>query len=32
VMPIIGAALAGFVYRTLFEGDVEKPPISGRPT
>ena len=32
VMPILGAALAGFVYRTLFEGDVEKPPISGRQT
>lgn len=32
VMPIVGAGLAGFVYRTLFEGDVEKPPISGRPT
>lgn len=32
VMPIVGAALAGFVYRSLFEGDAEKPPITGRPT
>jgi aquaporin Z len=32
VMPIIGAGLAGFVYKTLFEPDAEKPPISGRPT
>jgi aquaporin Z len=32
VMPIIGAALAGFVYRFVFEGDAEKPPITGRPT
>jgi aquaporin Z len=31
VMPIIGAALAGFVYRVMFEGE-EKPPITGRPT
>jgi aquaporin Z len=31
VMPIVGAALAGFVYKTLFEVDA-KPPISGRPT
>ena len=30
VMPIIGAALAGFIYRTVFEGDAEKPPITGR--
>lgn len=32
VMPILGAAVAGFVYRSVFEGDVEKPPITGRPT
>lgn len=32
VMPIAGAALAGFVYRTIFEVDDDKPPISGRPT
>lgn len=32
VMPIIGAALAGFIYRSLFEVDAaEKPPITGRP-
>ena len=32
VMPIIGAALAGFVHRAVFEGDAGKPPITGRPT
>lgn len=32
VMPIIGAALAGFVHRAVFEGDASKPPITGRPT
>jgi aquaporin Z len=32
VMPIVGAALAGFVYKMVFEGDVEKPPITGRAT
>jgi aquaporin Z len=33
VMPIIGAALAGVVYRTLFEADeAAPPPITGRPT
>ncbi|MFC4311271.1 aquaporin Z [Steroidobacter flavus] len=30
VMPIIGAALAGVVYKTIFEQE-EKPPITGRP-
>jgi aquaporin Z len=33
VMPIIGAALAGVVYKMVFEeGEAEKPPITGRPT
>ena len=33
VMPIIGAALAGVVYRTIFEADdASLPPITGRPT
>lgn len=32
VMPIVGAAIAGFVYKTLFEVDANKPPVSGRPT
>lgn len=32
VMPIIGAALAGFVYRSVFEGEIEKPPLTGRQT
>jgi aquaporin Z len=28
--PIVGAAVAGFAYRLLLEGDVAEPPISGR--
>jgi aquaporin Z len=32
VMPIVGAAIAGLVYKTLFEVDANKPPVSGRPT
>lgn len=33
VMPIVGAALAGVVYKTIFEVEDEiKPPITGRPT
>lgn len=32
VCPIVGAAIAGFVYRTLFEGERVEPPITGRPT
>jgi aquaporin Z len=33
VMPIVGAALAGFVYKTLFEAeDASLPPVTGRPT
>ena len=31
VMPIVGAALAGLIYKTVFEADADKPPISGRP-
>jgi aquaporin Z len=30
VAPIIGALIAGFIYRTLFETDQPEPPISGR--
>jgi aquaporin Z len=30
VLPIVGAALAGFAYKTVFEGEA-KPPITGRP-
>jgi aquaporin Z len=30
VMPIIGAALAGVVYKTIFEAE-EQPPVTGRP-
>ncbi len=30
LMPIVGAAVAGFAYRALFEGDVAKPPVTGR--
>jgi aquaporin Z len=32
VMPIVGAAIAGLVYKALFEVDANKPPVSGRPT
>ena len=28
--PILGAALAGIAYRTIFEGPVTEPPITGR--
>jgi aquaporin Z len=28
--PLVGAALAGFVYKSLLEGDVAEPPITGR--
>ena len=30
VAPIIGALIAGFVHRALFEGDVHEPPVTGR--
>src|SRR5664279_3754967 len=30
VAPIIGAAIAGFVYRLLLEGDVVEPAVTGR--
>lgn len=30
-MPIVGAALAGFAYKTIFEVEAHKPPVSGRP-
>jgi aquaporin Z len=30
VAPIIGAAIAGVVYRGLLEGDVAEPPVTGR--
>jgi aquaporin Z len=30
VAPIIGALIAGFVYRALFEGDVQEPQVTGR--
>jgi aquaporin Z len=32
VFPLIGAAVAGFVYRAVFEGTRLEPPITGRPT
>jgi len=28
--PVIGAVLAGFVYRAVLEGPVEEPPVTGR--
>jgi aquaporin Z len=30
VAPIIGALIAGFLYRVVFEGDRQEPPVSGR--
>jgi len=30
VAPIIGALIAGFVHRALFEGDVHEPQVTGR--
>ena len=30
IAPIVGAAIAGFVYKTLLEGDAEAPPVTGR--
>jgi aquaporin Z len=30
VAPIVGAVLAGFVYRLFLEGDVSEPPVTGR--
>ena len=32
LFPLLGGAVAGFVYRTLFEAALVEPPISGRPT
>ena len=30
VAPIVGAAIAGFTYRTVLEGEAEQPPVTGR--
>jgi aquaporin Z len=30
VFPLLGAAVAGFVYKGLFEGPRQEPPVSGR--
>ena len=30
VAPVIGAALAGLVYRAILEGPIEAPPVTGR--
>lgn len=32
VMPIVGAAMAGFTYKFVLEGDRVDPPVSGRKT
>ena len=32
VFPLVGAAVAGFVYRTLFQGPNPEPPVTGRHT
>jgi len=29
--PLVGAALAGFAYKTILEGSVVEPPVTGRP-
>ncbi len=31
IAPLLGAAAAGFTYKTLLEGPVEAPPVTGRP-
>jgi aquaporin Z len=31
VFPLVGAVIAGFVYRTVFEGPRSEPPVTGRP-
>ena len=31
IAPLLGAAVAGFTYKTLLEGPVEAPPVTGRP-
>jgi aquaporin Z len=28
--PVLGAAIAGFVYKAVLEGDIEEPPVTGR--
>jgi aquaporin Z len=30
VAPIVGAAIAGFFYRSVLEGEPEPPPVTGR--
>jgi aquaporin Z len=30
IAPLIGAVIAGFTYKTLLEGEWEKPPVTGR--
>ena len=30
IAPVIGAAMAGFVYKSLLEGPQEEPPVTGR--
>jgi len=30
VAPVIGAAIGGFTYKTVLEGPVEEPPVTGR--
>ena len=32
IAPIIGAAIAGFTYKAVLEGEHVKPPVVGRPT
>jgi aquaporin Z len=30
IAPIVGAAIAGFFYRSVLEGEAEAPPVTGR--
>jgi aquaporin Z len=30
VAPVVGAAIAGFTYRAVLEGEAEQPPVTGR--
>jgi aquaporin Z len=30
IAPVIGAAIAGFVYKAVLEGDRVEPPVTGR--
>ena len=31
IAPVIGAAIAGFGYKAILEGEIKEPPVTGRP-